>query len=138
MDIDSQQLTIYFDDCIGSLSNVTSILSNHAINILAMTARGDNKNGFAHIVVDKTALACNILKNHGYHVDIKDVICLKVCNVAGALNKSLKMLAQHDIDIEYIYAFAADAGTGTAVIKCNECNQAKIVLTAHCKELMLQ
>lgn len=138
MNIDTQQLTVFFDDCVGSLSNVTSILSNHAINILAMTASGDNKNGFAHIVTDKTILACNILKNHGYKVDIEDVICLKVCNVAGALHKSLKMLAQHDIDIEYIYAFAADAGTGTAVIKCNDCNQAKIVLTAHCKELMLQ
>ena len=94
MDIETKQITIQFsDDQPGSLAGVTGILSRHAVNILAMTASGNRENGRAHIVVDRTDLAVNILKNHGYHVVLEDVLCLPVRNVAGALHTSLQLLA---------------------------------------------
>ena len=137
MEIESKQITVWFDDDHpGSLAGVTGILSRHAVNILAMTASGNRENGRAHFVVDRIALACNILQNHGYHVICEDVLCLQVKNVAGALHRSLQLLAEHDINIDYIYAFAQAASEGgTAVIKCDEAARAKSVLMAHFKEL---
>lgn len=136
MDIETKQITIQFsDDQPGSLAGVTGILSRHAVNILAMTASGNCENGRAHIVVDRTDLAVNILKNHGYHVVLEDVLCLPVRNVAGALHTSLQLLAGQEINIDYIYAFAQEQG-GTAVIKCDEADRAKGVLAAYIKPLL--
>lgn len=137
MEIDTKQITVVFDDDHpGSLAGVTGILSRHAVNILAMTASGNRENGRAHFVVDHIRLAFDILQNHGYHVVAEDVLCLQVKNVAGALHKSLQLLAEHDINIDYIYAFAQEATEGgTAVIKCDEASRAKSVLIAHFKGL---
>ncbi len=140
MDIETKQITVRFDDDHpGSLAGVTGMLSRHAVNILAMTASGNRENGCAHLVVDHIGLAYNILHNRGYQVVLEDVLCLSVMNVAGALHKSLQLLAEHDINIDYIYAFAQEAtGGGTAVIKCDEASRAKSVLVAHFKGLHRQ
>lgn len=135
MEIEAKQITIQFDeDHPGSLAGVTGILSRHAVNILAVTASGNRENGRAHFVVDRTYLAYNILHNHGYNVALEDVLCLSVRNVAGALHKSVQVLAQYDINIDYIYAFARESD-GVAVIKCDEVSHAKTVLVVHLKKL---
>lgn len=136
MEVETKQITIKFsDDHPGSLAGVTGILSHHAVNILAMTASGNRENGLAHIVVNRTQLAFNILLNHGYTAVLEDVICLPVRNVAGALHASLQVLAEQDINIDYIYAFAQEQG-GTAVIKCDEAARAMRLLSERLKPLL--
>lgn len=137
MEIETRQITLWFDDDHpGSLAGVTGILSRHGVNILAMTAGGSRENGRAHFVVDRVELAFNILQNHGYHIVLEEVLCLSVKNVAGALHKSLQLLAEHDINIDYIYAFAQESTEGgMAVIRCDEAARAKTVLMAHFKGL---
>lgn len=134
MEIVAKQITIKVDeDSPGTLAAVTGILSHHAVNILAMTASGNSRDGHVHFVVDHTDLAYNILSNHGYNVVMEDVLCVSIKNVAGALHVTLQTLAGHDVNIEYIYAYAKDED-GVAVVKCDDTAYAMRVLTAHLKE----
>lgn len=134
MEIVTKQITVEVnEDSPGTLAAVTGILSRHAVNILAMTASGNRRDGHVHFVVDHTDLAYNILSNHGYKVELEDVLCISVRNVAGALHKALQALAGYDINIEYIYAYAKESD-GVAVIKCDGTSHATNILTTHFKE----
>lgn len=61
---------------------------------------------------------------------LEDVLCLPVKNVAGALHTSLQLLAEQDVNIDYIYGFGMEESQGgVAVIKCDNILLAKRTLT---------
>ena len=50
--------------------------------------------------------AVEVLRAKDFAVILTDVVCISCPNVAGALSKILEKLAEHQIFIEYMYAFA--------------------------------
>ena len=59
-----------------------------------------------------------------------DVVCLSCANVPGSLAVVLEYLAEEQIFIEYMYAFA-QADQAHVVIKPNDMSQCLKVLEAH-------
>ena len=58
-----------------------------------------------YVKVDPTK-AVEILRSDNFAVMLTDVVCISCQNVAGSLSTILEKLAEKDIFIEYMYAFA--------------------------------
>ena len=67
-----------------------------------MTAR---YSGIARIIVDNAEEAEAVLRAENYVVTITPVLLIEMPDVAGSLIKTLRLLADNDCSIEYMYAF---------------------------------
>jgi hypothetical protein len=76
-----------------------------------------------------------VLRENKYAVSITDVLCLQMPNEPGALAKVMKIIAQADISIEYMYAFSLGNGA-TVIIRPDNLEKALSVLTENKVELL--
>ena len=67
------------------------------------------------LAVTETQLV-NLLKDKGTVVSVTDVIGVQMPNVPGGLAKILALLAEKDINIEYMYAFIATVKENAYVV----------------------
>ena len=74
--------------------------------------------------------AVEVLRSHDFAVMSTDVVCLSCENVPGSLAVILEYLAQKQIFIEYMYAFAQN-DRANVVIKPNDLTHCLEVLQAH-------
>ena len=121
-----RQLSIFIENKAGSFSKITSILARHGINIQSFCLSDASDFGILRIVVKRSDLAIDILRNHNYPVQESEVVGVKLENESGALNKVLTMLAYHDVRINYIYSFAASTDDGTSVVVFNSDNNRQL------------
>ncbi|MDD2960457.1 MAG: ACT domain-containing protein [Muribaculaceae bacterium] len=131
-----KQLSIFLEDKTGSLARVTGILAQHGINMSAFCVADATDYGILRMVVARPELASDILRNHNYSVHINDVVCLKLKDVSGSLNKALKVLSDNDICIDYMYAYASTDGVAISVMHSNDNNRMIEVLQNNKMELM--
>jgi hypothetical protein len=68
-----------------------------------------------------------ILRNADFAVMLTDVVCISMPNVAGSLSEVLENLAQNNIFIEYMYAFA-DGEKANVVIRPNDIDKCITIL----------
>ncbi|MEG0011997.1 MAG: hypothetical protein RR061_07220 [Muribaculaceae bacterium] len=131
-----QQLSIFLEDKTGSLARVTEILAHHGINMSAFCVADATDYGILRMVVGRPQLALDILRNHNYSVHVTDVVCLKLKDVSGSLNKALKVLSNNGLGIDYMYAYASATGVAIAVMHCQDNQKMSEVLQANKMELM--
>lgn len=110
-----KQLSVFLEDKSGRLTELTRILAENDINITALSIADAADYGIIRMVVGRPELALKVLKEVGFTVRLFDVACLTVPNEPGGLYHALKILADANVNIDYMYAFAMD-GTAMAVI----------------------
>lgn len=99
------QISVFLENKKGRLYEVCSILGENNINIRALTIAETESFGVLRIVVDKTDQAIKVLKENDFVANITDVVAVEVGDQPGGLAQILKILSQHDINIEYMYGF---------------------------------
>ena len=82
--------------------------------------------GILRLIVSEVERAVDVLRENNFAVKVTEVVCIKCSNTAGSLAAILEKLAEKDIFIEYMYAFA-DGEYANTVIKPN--NLEKCVAT---------
>lgn len=130
-----QQLSIFLEDKSGRLTELTKILADNDINITALSIADASDFGIIRMVVGRPELAVQVLKEQGFSVHLTDVACIIVPNEPGGLYHALKILADNDINIDYMYAFAIQS-TALAVIRSESIPRVISVLQEHKLELM--
>lgn len=111
-----RQITVKLENTTGSVARITALLASHGINIIGFVATSDNKNGILRMIAAKHQLAKDILTNHNYSVTLEEVVCLKLKDVAGALNNALLMLSQNGINLKYLYTISSRNGESIVVM----------------------
>ena len=106
------ELSLRLPNSPGTLAAVTRLLSNERVNILAISLEGG---GQLRLVVDNHVHGAAVLREHHHQVTEHDVIVTSVPNAPGALAPTLKLVADANINVEYMYGGGADAAH-TAVI----------------------
>ena len=89
------------------------ILGDERVNILALTVEGG---GTLRMVVDNPLHAVGTLEGRDYAVEKRDVLFIEAPNGLGALERVARMLANADVNIEYVYASALDDQPMVAVV----------------------
>lgn len=101
------QISVYLENVKGTLCKVTSLLAEQKIDILALTIADTAGFGLVRLIVREKDLAPALtqLQESGYSARINPVLCLKVPNEPGGLNKVLQLLEAANVGIEYMYSF---------------------------------
>ncbi|NLZ95452.1 MAG: acetolactate synthase [Bacteroidales bacterium] len=103
-----KQLSVFLEDKIGRLTEMTKILADNDINISAFNIAEAADYGIARFIVDDPKLALKVLKENRFSVNITDVVGMVVPHDPGALYKALQILSANNITIDYMYAFAIE------------------------------
>jgi hypothetical protein len=130
-----QQLSIFLEDKSGRLTELTKILAENDINITALSIADASDFGIIRMVVGRPELAVQVLKEQGFSVHLTEVACIIVPNEPGGLYHALKILADNNINIDYMYAFAIQS-TALVVIRSESISKVVEVLQKHKLELM--
>jgi hypothetical protein len=130
-----KQLSIFLEDKSGRLTELTRILAENDINITALSIADASDYGIIRMVVGRPELAVSVLKEKGFSVHLTDVACIVVPNEPGGLYHALKILADNNINIDYIYAFATQS-TASVVIRSESITKVIEVLQKNKLELL--
>ncbi len=131
-----KQLSVFLEDKSGRLNELTKILADNDINITALSIADAVDYGIVRMIVGRPELAVRILKENGFSVNLTEVACLVVPNQPGGLYHALKILADNQINIDYLYAFAIET-TALVVIRSASISEVINVLKNNQLELLL-
>lgn len=114
-----KQLSVFLENKTGRINEVTKILGKNGINMHAFSMAETTDFGILRLIVKEVDKAVEILRNADFAVMLTDVVCISCPNVAGSLSVILEKLAEKDIFIEYMYAFA-EGDKANVVIRPND------------------
>ena len=100
-----KQLTIFVENKQGTVVSVTETLSKQNINLRAMSIAETQEFGILRLIVNDAATAAKILAEESHLIKITDVVGIKIGDEPGSLSEALKVLDEHNINMEYLYAF---------------------------------
>lgn len=122
-----KQLSVFLENKTGRINEVTKILGRNDINMHAFSMAETTDFGILRLIVSEVDKAVEILRNESFAVTLTDVICISCPNVAGSLSVILEHLAENQIFIEYMYAFA-EGDNANIVIRPNDISKCENVL----------
>jgi hypothetical protein len=111
-----KQLSVFIENRAGRLAEITEIIANNNINIRALSIADTTNYGILRIIVDEPDKVEKILKENEMTVSINNVLSICVEDKPGGLAKALKILANNNIDIEYLYAFVSKQDNDKAYV----------------------
>lgn len=109
------QISIFLENKIGRMADVTDALAANRINIIALSVADTSEFGILRLIVNKPEVAYDALKAAGFTVMTNFVIAVEVEDQPGGLAKILRILAKSGLNVEYMYAFVERA-TGRAAL----------------------
>ncbi|NLW06565.1 MAG: amino acid-binding protein [Clostridia bacterium] len=111
-----KQISVFLENKSGRLAAVTRLLAEKVINIRALSIADTTDFGILRLIVDKPDEAYRFLKEAGFTVSVTEVLGVEMPDRPGGLDSGLSVMAQEDINIEYLYAFIGRSGNGAIVI----------------------
>ena len=117
-----RQLMIRVKDHVGTLSEVTHLISSSGINLVAICAYAvDNLVSVMFVTEDNNA-ARTILEGQNYHVQEDEVILLTIDNKPGALQTVTDKIAAAGIDLRLVYGSVEKTGTMSRIVMISKNN----------------
>ena len=101
------QLNVKLENKVGSLARLCRDLSNHGINLLALSAPDTAaKRGLIRLLVVNPELAQRKVAQVGYSFTVEEVLYVEIRNRPGSLAKAMEKLSRAGINVRYAYATA--------------------------------
>jgi hypothetical protein len=100
-----KQLSVFLENTKGRLSQMTKVLQNADIDLLALSIADTTNFGILRAIVSDDEKAVAELKEAGYTVNLNEVIAVGVPDHPGGLSDILDVLVQNDVSVEYLYSF---------------------------------
>ena len=100
-----EQLSIFLENKAGRLAEVTNILNEVGVNIMALSLADTSEFGILRLIADDHEKAQTALKIKGFTVGRTNVVAVEVEHRPGGLNKILQLLEKRSINVEYMYGF---------------------------------
>jgi hypothetical protein len=127
-----EQLSIFLENKAGRLAEVTRALKEANINIRALSLADTSEFGILRLIVDDHEQAKAVLKEQGFTVGRTNVVAVQVDDRPGGLDSILHLLSEHDINVEYMYAFVQAGGrNATLILRFDKTDRALEVLAKH-------
>ena len=122
----SKQLIITVNNKVGTLAEVTSVVSNVGINLIAVCAYAVDNKGVIIFVTEDNNQAKKLLKEKKYDVREEEVILLTLDNKPGELQKITAKISKAGIDLTLIYGSVEQKGKTSRIILVSENNNAAL------------
>jgi len=98
------QISVFLENRIGQLSEITQLLANAGIDIRALSIAETSDYGLARMIVDDSYKASSILLQHGDILSMTPVWAVEVPDRPSGLADLLAVLAEAHVDVEYMYS----------------------------------
>jgi hypothetical protein len=108
-----KQISVNLDNVPGKLSEVNDYLEENGINIIALSVADTTDMSLIRFVASDPEKAANVLKSHGYSINMIDVLAVEVPNHPGGLKAVLKSLKETSVNVNYLYV---GLGTGEKTV----------------------
>jgi len=126
------QISVFLENRQGRLYDVCSLLGNNNVNIRALTIAETESFGVLRIVVDKSDAAIRLLRDNQFVANFTDVIAIEVPDKPGGLASILKVLAENEVNIEYMYGFVEKfSDKALLVMRFEDTDFAQQILAKH-------
>lgn len=109
------QLSIFLENKPGHLLGACRLLAESGINVKTMALADTEQFGILRVLVRDTEKAKEVFEKNGTVVRVTEVLAVKLPDKPGELAHLLEILAETDINIEYMYGFNT-ANTNDAVV----------------------
>ena len=120
-----KQVSVFLENKAGRINNVTKVLAENDINMHAFSMAETTEFGILRLIVSDVEKAVEALRGANFAVMLTDVVCISCPDVAGSLAGILDQLAEEEIFIEYMYAFAQGENANVVIrpndiVKCEK------------------
>ena len=100
----TKQISVFLENKSGELARVAGLLSENGINLRALDIAQTSSYGIIRFVSDRQTDAARILSENDYVLHVSEVFAVKVPDRPGGLSGLLDILAENDINVEYMYS----------------------------------
>ena len=115
------QISVFLENKPGQLCKITDLLAEAGINLKAINIAETIDYGVLRLIADDSDKAKKVLDDNGYLNRVDKVLSLEIADEVGSLGKSLKKLAEENVDIEYMYSvFGGGGGKAHLLIKAKK------------------
>lgn len=125
-----KQVSVFAENRSGGILDVIQALGSAQVDIRALSVADTQGFGILRLIVDDVEKAKNVLTENGTIFSITEVVGVKVSDTPGGLSRVLSLLAEHTINVEYLYAFVSVSGSSAyVVLRVQDNDEAIRVLT---------
>ena len=110
------QISIFLENRSGGLADVVDVLARHGVDIKAIALADMADFGILRLIVADADATKKLLKDSGFTVDKTRVVAVEVPDRPGGLAETLRVLKQHQINVEYMYSAARRSGECAIVV----------------------
>lgn len=112
----TQQLSIFMENKPGQLVKVTETLKEAGIDIRAMSLADTKDFGIVRMIVSDTDKAQAAMRDKGFMSTITQVMCIAMDDHPGGLSKITELMAQAEVNIDYLYACITVIGKDAYIV----------------------
>lgn len=102
-----KQISVFLENKPGELKKFAAVLHAHHVDMRALSVAESQEFGVLRLIVDDSEKTAEILKDEHYICAITPVLAVEIPDSPGGLNDVLSIVTENDINLEYMYAFAA-------------------------------
>lgn len=132
-----KQMSVFVENTTGRLADITQILADHNIDLMASTIAEAVDYGILRCIVAEPEEAAKVLKAKGFSASVTEVLAVSLENKPGGFNQVLKVLAEAKISVGYIYStIKSQEGEAVIMMKVADPQKAVEVLQANGVKLL--
>ena len=113
----TKQISIFVENRTGRLAEIAQLLADYDINLRSLSVADTSRFGVLRIIVYDPYSVEKLLKEKGFAVSITSVISVRMDDRPGGLAEVLKVLADNNINVEYMYAFQASNNEAYVIMR---------------------
>ncbi|MEA4863639.1 MAG: ACT domain-containing protein [Victivallaceae bacterium] len=111
-----EQLSLFIENHPGTLNDVCRLLAENNINIRTLSLADTEQFGILRLLVDDYKKAQKVLSDAGIVVKVTEVLAIPVDDHVGGLAKLMEVIARHNLNVEYMYAFTFGKGDNAVMV----------------------
>ena len=102
-----KQVSVFLENREGRLEELTRVLKDEQINVLALSMADTTEYGMIRLIVSDPMRAHDALREKGFSARLTDVLALRVEDKVGELYQLTHTLCSSGMNIEYMYTLAS-------------------------------
>lgn len=125
-----QQISVFVENKPGTMGEVLAVLKDKSINLRALSLADTADFGIIRLIVKEPEKVGTLLREAGFTVKTTPVLAIKVPDDPGGLFEQVQKLSSAGINIEYMYAFAANGGSeARVVLKVDDLERSELLIS---------
>ena len=130
------QLSAFLENTPGTLYKAVCAISDAGVNLRALSVADTSDFGILRVIVSDIDKTIEALSDDTIVTRTK-VIAVRMSDKAGALKEILNVLQDAGINIEYVYAFTANAANSAyVVLRVNDIEEAEEILLRNGRQIL--